>query len=421
MKVVVGFYIIIQLLILVTIPISYTSDSLNYYKLAQQSIAAQSFYPAPQHLYEDYIIAPLFVNILVSVLSIYNSVLSIGILNICANVFQLFFVYKLAEKMFNINAAKTVVILYVFYLNSLGFIVMNLTELVFNCFVLGSIFFFLKGTKKSYILAGLLAGAAIGVRPIGWVLLIIYLMIGIRKAFKSQKDKKPFLILTGTAFFIILFGGSTYLSFGNFIFTSTNGPVNILIGASDQATGAFNAYVFNKGNSGYINNSEQKTFYEKEEIWKKQALDWILLHPIKWISLFPKKIVHIFAWDDITISHLFDSGRWNLYRVLKEMYVSKSVRNILLGFSVYEKVLFILVQVIHHLYYYFVIWMFFKSLSKKLLAKEGVIVSIAFILIGLFMNLITFGDARFKYPYIIFILVLISPKIYEIMFKNNLT
>lgn len=350
MKVVVGLYIIILLLILVTIPISYSSDSLNYYRLAQQSIAAHSIYPAPQHLYEDYIIAPLFVNLLVFVLSIYNSVFSIAILNICANILQLLLVYKLAIQIFGSNAAKTAVILYVFYLNSLGFILMNLTELVFNCFVLGSIFYFLNGTKKSYFISGLLAGAAIGVRPIGWVLLIIYLIIGIKEVLKSRHNIKPFIALTGTAFFIILFGGSTYLSFGNFIFTSTTGPVNILIGASDQATGAFNTDVFDKGNSGYISNPEQKTFYEKEKIWKKQAQDWIFLHPIKWISLFPMKLVHIFAWDDITISQLFDAGRWDLYRVFKEIYISKSVKNILLEFPIYKKVLFIVIQVIHHLY-----------------------------------------------------------------------
>lgn len=423
LKIVVGLYILIQLFILVTIPISYTSDSLNYYRLAQQSIEAHSLYPAPMHIYEDYIIAPLFVNILVLVLSIYNSVLSIGMLNIGVNVLQLFLVYKLAEKIFDFNAAKTAVILSVFYLNSLGFIVMNLTELVFNCFVLGSIFFFLKGNKRSYFVAGLLAGAAIGVRPIGWVLLIIYLMIGIRRVYKSPKDKKPFLTLTGTAFFIILFGGSTYLSFGNFIFTSTTGSVNILIGASDQATGGFNAYVFDKGNSGYINNHEQKTFYEKGNYWKNQAQTWILKHPLKWLSLFPLKIAHIFAWDDITISQLFDSGKWNLYRVFKEIYISKSVKNILLEFPVYEKVLFIIIQAIHHLYYFFIIRMFYnfiKIVNQELNKREGVIISLGFMVLGLLMTLITFGDARYKYPYIILMIVLISPKIYELMIKKSL-
>ncbi len=422
-KVVIGFYILIQIVILVTIPIRYTSDSFNYYKLAQESLAAYSIYPAPQHLYEDYIIAPLFVNILVFVLSIYNSVISIAILNICANILQLFLVYKLAIKIFGLNAAKTAVILYVFYLNSLGFILMNLTELVFNCFVLGSIFYFLRGTKKSYFLAGLLAGAAIGVRPIGWALLIIYLIIGIKEVFKNYQNKKPFIVLTGTVFFIILFGGSTYLSSGNFIYTSTNGPLNILIGASDQATGAFNAHVFDRGNSGYISEPEQKTFYEKGNYWKDKAQTWILKHPLKWVSLFPLKLVHIFVWDDITISHFYENGKWNLYRVFKEMYISKSIKKVLLGFPLYEKILFIVIQVVHHLYYYFIIWMFYnfiKIVNQKMIKNEAVIISLSFILLGLIMNLITFGDARYKYPYIILMIVLISPKVYELLYRKSL-
>lgn len=411
LRTLVGFYIVVQLVILTTIPVSYTSDSFNYYRLAQESLTAHSFYPAPQHLYEDYIIAPLFVNILVFVLSIYNSVSSIVLFHICANFLQLFLVYKLAAEIFDQKAAKTAVILYVFYLNSLGFIVMNLTELVFNCFVLGSIFFFLKGNKKSYFAAGVLAGAAIGVRPIGWVLLIIYLTIALRRGYKNQKDKKPSLTLVGTALFIILFGGSTYLSFGHFIFTSTNGPVNILIGASDQATGAFNAHVFDRGNSGYISNPEQKTFYEKGKIWKEQAQTWILLHPLKWVSLFPMKIVHIFIWDDITISRFFENGKWNLYRVMKEISISRNPTKVLLGFPIYEKILFIIVQLVHHLYYCLLSWLFIIFIMKnmkKMMLNKGVFIMISFIFFGVFLNLTTFGDARFKYPYVIMVLVLIS-------------
>jgi len=419
----VSLYILFQIITLIAFPISYTSDSLNYYRLAQQCIAAHSIYPAPAHIYEDYIIAPLFVNILILVLSIYNSVNSIGILNIIASLFQLLFVYKIAEKIFGINAAKTAIILYALYLNSLGFILMNMTELVFNCFALGSIYFFLKGNKKSYFLAGLFAGAAIGVRPIGWVLLIIYLVIVLKEVLSTKRNKNPLLLLIGMAFFIFVYGGVSYFSFGEFIFSSNNGPINILIGASDNASGGYNASVFDRGNNGYIKDPQQKTYYEKENYWKEQAQNWILKHPLKWVSLFPLKLVHIFAWDDITLSHLFDNGKWNLYRVIKEISISSNPKNILVGFPIYKKILFMTVQIVHHLYYYLLIWVFIifiKKNMKKIFLNKGIFIMIAFIVLGVFMNLATFGDARFKYPYVIMGLVLISKSVYGYLAQQKI-
>lgn len=63
---------------------------------------------------------------------------------------------------------------------------------------------------------------------------------------------------------------------------------------------------------------------------------------------------------------------------------------------------------------------FIKIVNQKLIKREGVIVSLGFILLGLIMNLITYGDARYKYPYIILMILLISPTVYELILKKFL-
>ena len=45
---------------------------------------------------------------------------------------------------------------------------------------------------------------------------------------------------------------------------------------------------------------------------------------------------------------------------------------------------------------------------------------IAFIVLGVFMNLATFGDARFKYPYVIMGLVLISKSVYGYLAQQKI-
>ncbi|HSR17998.1 MAG TPA: hypothetical protein VLM39_07880, partial [Ignavibacteriaceae bacterium] len=85
MSIVIGIYLLVQFIYIIFFPVQYVSDARYYFKLAQDCIHFNSFYPAEIHLYENYIIAPLYVNLLVIVLSVYNSVLSIGLMNIVLN------------------------------------------------------------------------------------------------------------------------------------------------------------------------------------------------------------------------------------------------------------------------------------------------------------------------------------------------
>ncbi|MGA8265681.1 MAG: hypothetical protein WB779_14655, partial [Ignavibacteriaceae bacterium] len=161
---------------------------------------------------------------------------------------------------------------------------------------------------------------SVAVRPIGWALLAAYLILELFSVDTLKKlVTKSGLIVSGALLFIILFGLFNYSHFNKFIFTSTNGPVNLLIGANDDATGAYNDKVFEKGKIGYIPNPESRTYIEKGGYWLKQTYSWIYRHPLKYLSLFPLKIIHIFIWDYFSVSRLMDLKDWNLYKVMKNI------------------------------------------------------------------------------------------------------
>ena len=128
-------YFIIQILLLFKFPINYSSDSGYYFKLAQDCISNHGLYPLPQHLFEDFIVAPLYVNIIAFLLLIFNSSVTIGIFNILLSAIQIFLLYKIVEKIINEKAARISVMLYILYLNNLGLELLNLTELFFTVFV----------------------------------------------------------------------------------------------------------------------------------------------------------------------------------------------------------------------------------------------------------------------------------------------
>jgi hypothetical protein len=403
--------------------LNYQSDSLYYFNLAQDCLKLHTFYPAPIHLYQDYIVAPLYINMLVVILSIINSKIAIGIFNIILNFTQLWLIYRITIRIFNKEAAKVAVIIYIFYLSTLGLVLFNYTELIFNVLIFASIYFYLQKNSLKMIISGILLAASIGVRPIGWALLGAYL---INELFSGEQVKKILsnagILNSGLLVFIILFGAFNYSHFGKFIFTSTNGPVNLLISANDDATGAYNNKVFEKGKIGFVANPEKKTYIVKEGYWLNQAYNWIYKHPVKYISLFPLKIVHMFIWDDFSVSRLLNLSNWNLYKVAKDI-ITGSEGPILDGNPLELKISYFVLQFLHHLYYFSLVVLFIlviKMNFKELFSNYGLRLLLLFMFLGISIHLITFGDARYKYPYIISMMIFIAPVVYNSIISKRL-
>ena len=416
-------YLAVQLGYVFLSNLNYQSDSLYYYNLAQDCLKLHTFYPAPIHLYQDYIIAPLYINVLVVILSIINSKIAIGIFNILLNFVQLWLVYKITIRIFNKVAAKTVTIIYIFYLSTLGLILFNYTELIFNVLIFSSIYFYLQKNNWKMIISGILLGASIAVRPIGWALLGAYLINEIYSREQVNKIlRNAGILVLGFLIFITLFGIFNYSHFDKFIFTSTNGPVNLLIGANDDATGAYNNKVFEKGKIGYIANSDKKTYTVKEGYWLNQAYNWIYEHPVKYISLFPLKIVHMFIWDDFSVSRLLNLSDWNLYKVIKNI-ITGSKEPILDNNPLSLKISYFVLQILHHLYYFYLLVLFvliIKKNFKKLFSNSELRLFLLFMFLGISIHLLTFGDARYKYPYIISMMIFIAPIIYNSIISKKL-
>ncbi len=314
-KYIIYLYILIQLTLIFTTNIEYKSDALYYYNLAQECIEHNEYYPAEQHLYEDYIFAPLYINVTFILLKIYNSPLTISLFNLLVILVQIAVLYKITIKIFSDKIAKISVLLYLLYLNTLGLALLNYTELFFLLLISFSIYLFLLGKNYFLVLSGIILGGAIAVRPTGWVLLFALLILQTYVSHKNRKLSASYFYLYGGVFiFILCFGLWTNSHFGKFEFTSTTGPVNILIGANDNATGAFNSTVFEKGKAGYIEYPDSLTYVEKGDYYRQQALNWIIANPVRWILLTPMKFFHTFIWDDISLSSLLGMRETNFAR-----------------------------------------------------------------------------------------------------------
>jgi len=219
LKYIIILYVTIQLVLVLVLPIEYRSDSAHYFKLAQDCLQVNSFYPASQHLFSYYIFAPLFVNILVILLKISNSTIIISIFNLLLNTLQFFLVYKLSVNIFNRKVAAITVLLYILYLNNLGFLVSNFTELLYGVLVLTALIFYIRKGNQNYFIGGLFLGASISVRPVGYTLLLAFILFFVYNKIKFNKSYSVIWLISGVITFISVFGLFNLLHFGRFIFT----------------------------------------------------------------------------------------------------------------------------------------------------------------------------------------------------------
>ena len=407
-KYIILFYVLIQIVVILTIDTNYRSDANYYYKLAQESIEQNAFYPAQPHFYEDYIVAPLYINAIIILLKIFNSTITISLFNLIVILLQIIFLYKIMKQLFSESIARLTILLFIIYLNTLGLMFQNYTELFFLLLITLSIYFYILNKNIYYILAGIFMGGAIAVRPMGWALFAAFVSV---QLINSIKNKKVFLnyfyIYSGTLIFIILFGGFTYSHFGNFEFTSTTGPVNLLFGANDDATGGFNSIVFENGKAGYIEYPDSLTYIQKGEFYQEQAVKWITENPVKWMALAPFKLFHTYGWDDISLSSMLGFGDKNFARVVRILFSDGDLNNALPNTNTIDRVFYFSVLFFSHLYYYLMLIAIASgiyNLFKKRLSTDSSSLILFFSLFATLMIVITVGTPRYKYP--MFILML---------------
>jgi Predicted membrane protein (DUF2079). len=418
-------YAFVQIILLLFINLPYTSDSLAYYEQASDCITHNTFYPAPHNLYDNFIVAPVHINFLSLILRIFHHPLAIRIANIVLNLLQVLLVYAITRLLFhNERQSKIAVLLYMAFLTNLGIIFYNYPELLFGVLLLLSFYLYLKDTPISTLISGIVLAFACNTRPIGLALFISILTIGIFIFIQEKHISLRILRVLGSCLFTLLvIGGITKLHMGYFVPLPTNGSYNILIGANDDATGAYNDRVFQPGKAGYFNNRDSLTFLEKEQFSREAAFKWIAQHPWRWLGLVPAKLFHLFGRDDWAIPALLNTDRWNIYTVAKLFIKEHRGQEIFSGENTAFIIAFITLFFLHHLYYYALIgmmayqfWYYKKHYFSFAVTRNRPMY--LFVLVGIMITLCSVGAPRYQYSFIIFLIPTITPMIDNILQKS---
>ncbi|MBI2417567.1 MAG: glycosyltransferase family 39 protein [Ignavibacteriales bacterium] len=401
---IVAAYVLLQLLLLFKFPLPYSSDSRYLYGLAQQCINAGKFYPLPEHLYHDYLVAPVFINLLVILLKLWNSQYIIALFNIALNTAQIFLLFTITRKIFTRNIAVISCVLYMLYLNNLGMVLMNFNDLLFNVLISAALLLFMRETLTGMVLSGLLTGLAVGVRPVAWAFLLAVIVITLWEWKQKRASNRPlFSMLIGTALTILMIGFIIKAGTGTFVYTSNFSGLNIIIGANDDALGGFQPKVFDKGKSGYIGNIESLTHEQREEFWRQKAFTWIQEHPVRWALLMPLKLIRMYITDDYNVSRLFFE-QYSIYHVYRGIRYGEPMPAADRGYPAAYIVTWAVVQLLHHLFFFWIVWTSIKALIKtrhKVLPNKFIRIILIYCMVGIAMTLLAYGEARYKYPYLL--------------------
>jgi hypothetical protein len=120
-KYIVLIYVAIQLVLIFTQNITYKSDALYYYSLAEKCLQQNEFYPSTNNLNDDYIVSPFYINVIYLILKVNNSTVTISLFNLLITLLQIFILYQIANKLFSNDTAQLTILIYILYLNTLGF------------------------------------------------------------------------------------------------------------------------------------------------------------------------------------------------------------------------------------------------------------------------------------------------------------
>lgn len=410
----IAIYILIQFIHAAS-PVPFISDSANYVSYARLAIQQQTWYPNPGSINSAWIVAPVYINYIEAILRIFGSEYVILWFNIILNMMQMALVALITRRLYGNKTAMVAATIYMLYLNNLGLVMLNLTELMFGIFILLSIWLFTaEKTNINALFCGLAAGLAMGVRPTASALVMAFILLYLYDLYtKTASHKRIALILAGFTLYCIAMGSLSWHNIHRFEITSTTGPSNLIMSANDKAKGTFDGQFF-KTDSTYL---AIKTYPERDQYLKQRSIQYIKDHPLKWIALIPRKIYSTFIADGWTIEYLLHSDRWNINTYLKgDALVKQEFKALPLWF----KIKFWIYNIWQQLIYAAIMILFLYQLIRLFRAKASpteYIINL-FIVIGVALSIITsVGTPRYKYNFLIAAIVLVSPVVIQLYDK----
>ncbi len=214
--------------------------------------------------------------------------------------------YWIAGRLFRSTlTARLTLLILTFYPNHIAYTSLVAGEPLFMLLMLSGVALLLL--ENSRFLMAVLAGVAFGlscmIRPqvLPLPFAFVFLLPAVKGAAWPVRGRLLSIVGLYAAIFLVLVPWTirNYRAFGHFVFVSTNGGGNLLIGNNPWANGA---YVYRPEFDEIVGKGNE---YEQDRRAGAYAKRYILEHPIATLKLWPKKLWYLYRGD-------VEGVRWSL-------------------------------------------------------------------------------------------------------------
>lgn len=330
---------------------------------------------------------PAFLGLLFSLFG--SSLFIAKIANVILSIWILFFSYYIAKTLFNSELSGRITLLILaFYPDHIAYSSLLASEILFLFLLLLGVALLIKprlGTGLAGA-AGIIFGLACLVKPqvilVPAILFIVLLAPHIKQKTLAEYGLAFIVVHLALGLTILPWLIRNYQVFHHFVFISTNGGYNLLVGNHPAATGKYN---FN--NQIVSSLSDAQNEYQRDRKAFQLAVAYMLDHPLKTIHHWPKKLWYLYGRDTSGIA-------WNMAGL---QTASDNLARIFLTW----------LKLLAQLYYMFIgagfllsIFLIMQNLKNRVRVQPFPTLGLWLALYFTFIALLTFGDSRFHFPII---------------------
>lgn len=378
--VIIFIFTLIQLLILVIFDYTPYPDSNGYKILGQECADYGEPYPIASKINEYAFLWNIgAINAAALSLYLFHSIIPLLVLYSLMKGVTAFFLYTIANKIYNKKTAFITLILYIIYPANYGEGTSLHSELPFIFFVFLSIY--LAIIKKWIFAAGMILAVANYFRPMA----IVFLLAIITYFMFQWRKKLKFVLGYITMIFII--GTMTMNRTGLFLYQAKTGWMALM----DYSTGESQI-------SQEVREHSEWNVSQKDSVWQTLFIDWLKDHPIEYVSQMPKKLINTYISDNINMCTFMPKKTERGY-----MYGEISMLTLMEDFPKYSTIQWL--TIINLIIY--LILIFSAIASFVYFEKDTYLFPLSVILLGTLMLLfVGHGETRFHIPFMPFIIML---------------
>ena len=279
-------------------------DAPYYMEQAAAHAAAGTLYPTAANLFDTYIQAPSYINLLAVVYRLTGGYQLMLLLNILMALVTVYCLWWLCRRFLGCQVAAWAVLLWCLLPSNVLASASLLTEVPYLMFGLLACRLAFAGSRQlaACLAAGIVLGLAQTIRPIAVAFLAAILLM----LWLERRRWHHFVAILLT-YGVVLTASGLYsqATTGHFVASSTVGGYDLMYTAYDGADGGQHPWaVFAEGGAGYIADEATVDFAAKDSIWRSRSIEWISRHPVRYLSLCFKRLPMLLKSDTWVIGAL---------------------------------------------------------------------------------------------------------------------